>query len=123
MEIQLTTGDPALALELIQTQQVDLAIAGKPNNLPSSVAFHKIDDISLSLIAPSVAGHEGIVPMVGLGFGLAMLPDVVIDNSPMNNQISRLNLDKPIEPFELVICTQKRNLEQPLIRAFWAMLE
>lgn len=173
MEIQLTTGDPALALELIQTQQVDLAIAGKPNNLPSSVAFHKIDDISLSLIAPrvaclatqllqekpinwqqmpfifpvegharqrieqwlrekhikhpkiyaTVAGHEGIVPMVGLGFGLAMLPDVVIDNSPMNNQISRLNLDKPVEPFELVICTQKRNLEQPLIRAFWAMLE
>lgn len=55
MEIQLTTGDPALALELIQTQQVDLAIAGKPNNLPSSVAFHKIDDISLSLIAPRVA--------------------------------------------------------------------
>ena len=52
VEIQLTTGDPALALELIQTQQVDLAIAGKPNNLPSSVAFHKIDDISLSLIAP-----------------------------------------------------------------------
>ncbi|MBS7022425.1 MAG: HTH-type transcriptional activator IlvY [Haemophilus parainfluenzae] len=173
VEIQLTTGDPALALELIQTQQVDLAIAGKPNNLPSSVVFHKIDDISLSLIAPrvaclatqllqektinwqqmpfifpvegharqrieqwlrekhikhpkiyaTVAGHEGIVPMVGLGFGLAMLPDVVIDNSPMNNQISRLNLDKPIEPFELVICTQKRNLEQPLIRAFWAMLE
>ena len=55
VEIQLTTGDPALALELIQTQQVDLAIAGKPNNLPSSVAFHKIDDISLSLIAPRVA--------------------------------------------------------------------
>ena len=53
-------------------------------------------------------GHEGIVPMVGLGFGLAMLPDAVIDSSPMNNQISRLNLDKPIEPFELGICTQKK---------------
>lgn len=173
VEIQLTTGDPALAVELIQTQQMDLALTGKPANLPSSVAFHKIDEISLSLIAPrvaclatqllqedpidwqqmpfifpvegnarqridqwlrekqikhpkiyaTVAGHEGIVPMVGLGFGLAMLPDAVIDNSPMNKQISRLNLDVPIEPFELGICTQKRNLEQPLIRAFWAMLE
>ena len=51
----MTTGDPALALELIQTQQVDLAIAGKPNNLPSSVVFHKIDDISLFLIAPREA--------------------------------------------------------------------
>ena len=154
VEIQLTTGDPALALELIQTQQVDLAIAGKPNNLPSSVAFHKLlqeksinwqqmpfifpvegharqrieqwlreKHIKHPKIYATVAGHEGIVPMVGLGFGLAMLPDAVIDDSPMDNQISRLNLDKPIEPFELVICTQKRNLEQPLIRAFWAMLE
>lgn len=173
VEIQLTTGDPALAVELIQTQQMDLALTGKPNVLPAGVAFHKIDEISLSLIAPrvaclatqllqedpidwqqmpfifpvegnarqrieqwlrekqvkhpkiyaTVAGHEGIVPMVGLGFGLAMLPDAVIDNSPMSNQISRLNLDVPIAPFELGICTQKRHLEQPLIRAFWAMLE
>ncbi len=173
VEIQLTTGDPALAVELIQTQQADLALAGKPNHLPASIAFHKIDDIKLSLIAPriaclatqllqekpinwqqmpfifpvegharqrieqwlrekkinhpkiyaTVAGHEGIVPMVGLGFGLAMLPDEVINNSPMNNQISRLNLDVPIEPFELGICTQKRHLAHPLIRAFWAMLE
>ncbi|MBF0751992.1 MULTISPECIES: HTH-type transcriptional activator IlvY [unclassified Pasteurella] len=173
VEIQLTTGDPALALEFIQTQQADLALAGKPNNLPTSVAFHKIDDIHLSLIAPrvaclatqllqekpinwqqmpfifpvegharqrieqwlrekqikhpkiyaTVAGHEGIVPMVGLGFGLAMLPDEVIDNSPMRDQISRLNLDVPVKPFELGICTQKRHLAQPLIRAFWSMLE
>ena len=173
VEIQLTTGDPALAVELIQTQQVDLALAGKPNNLPSSVAFHKIDDITLSIIAPrvaclatqllqekpinwqqmpfifpvegharqrieqwlrekqikhpkiyaTVAGHEGIVPMVGLGFGLAMLPDAVIDNSPMHDQISRLNLDVPIEPFELGICTQKRHLNHPLVKAFWDMLE
>ncbi|OOF48448.1 HTH-type transcriptional activator IlvY [Rodentibacter trehalosifermentans] len=173
VEIQLTTGDPALALELVQSQQVDLALAGKPNNLPASVAFHKIDDIHLSLIAPriaclatqllqekpidwqhmpfifpvegharqrieqwlrekhikhpkiyaTVAGHEGIVPMVGLGFGLAMLPDAVIDNSPMRDQISRLNLERPVAPFELGICTQKRHLAQPLIRAFWAMLE
>ncbi|VEH65187.1 DNA-binding transcriptional regulator IlvY [Rodentibacter pneumotropicus] len=70
-----------------------------------------------------MAGHEGIVPMVGLGFGLAMLPDAVIDNSPMRDQISHLNLDVPVAPFELGIYTQKRNLVQPLIRAFWAMLE
>lgn len=173
VEIQLTTGDPALALELVQSQQVDLALAGKPNNLPMSVVFHKIDDVHLSLIAPrvaclatqllqekpinwqqmpfifpvegharqrieqwlrekqikhpkiyaTVAGHEGIVPMVGLGFGLAMLPDAVIDNSPMRDQISRLNLDIPVAPFKLGVCTQKRHLAQPLIRAFWEMLE
>ena len=173
VEIQLTTGDPASALELIQTQQADLALAGKPQNLPVSVAFHKIDNISLSLIAPrvaclatqllqeepinwqqmpfilpldgmarqrieqwlrskhikhpkiyaTVAGHEGIVPMVALGFGLAMLPDVVIDNNPMSKDVSRLNLDNPVEAFDLGVCVQKRNLANPLIRAFWEMLD
>ena len=173
VEIQLTTGDPASAVQFIQSEQVDLALAGKPNNLPTGLEFYKIDDISLSLIAPrvaclatqllqeepinwqqmpfilpvdgmarqrieqwlrskhikhpkiyaTVAGHEGIVPMVALGFGLAMLPDVVIDNNPMAKEVSRLNLDNPIEAFDLGVCVQKRNLANPLIRAFWEMLD
>ncbi|MFD1806632.1 HTH-type transcriptional activator IlvY [Pasteurella oralis] len=172
VEIQLTTGDPAAALQQVQTQQVDLALAGRPKNLPSSVAFHYIDDISLSLIAPriacqatqllqktpidwqqipfilpvegparqridqwfkqqkikhpkiyaTVAGHEAIMPMVALGCGVAMLPDVVIKNSPMNSQISILHLNTPVEPFELGICVQKKCLVQPLVRAFWQAL-
>ena len=141
--------------------------------VPLESKFYKIDDISLSLIAPrvaclatqllqeepinwqqmpfilpldgmarqrieqwlrskhikhpkiyaTVAGHEGIVPMVALGFGLAMLPDVVIDNNPMSKDVSRLNLDNPIEAFDLGVCVQKRNLANPLIRAFWEMLD
>ena len=55
VEIQLTTGDPASAVQFIQSEQVDLALAGKPNNLPTGLEFYKIDDISLSLIAPRVA--------------------------------------------------------------------
>ena len=70
-----------------------------------------------------MAGHEGIVPMVALGFGLAMLPDVVIDSSPMAKDVSRLNLDNPVAPFDLGVCVQKRNLANPLIRAFWGLLD
>lgn len=173
VEIQLTTGDPASALQLIQEQQVDLALSGRPTNLPASMEFYYIDDISLSLIAPrvaciatqllqqspinwqqmpfilpvegparqridqwfkqqkikhpkiyaTVAGHEGIVPMVALGCGVAMLPDVVIKNSPMNNQVSSIILENPVKPFELGICTQRKSLDIPLVRAFWEMLE
>ncbi|MCK3658184.1 transcriptional regulator IlvY [Pasteurellaceae bacterium Pebbles2] len=173
VEIQLTTGDPALAVQMVQTQQADLALAGRPLNLPHSVEFQHIDNISLSLIMPRIActatqllqqdpidwqkipfilpvegparqridqwfrqqkikhpniyatvsGHEGIVSMVALGCGLAMLPDVVIKNSPMNSQVSSLSLDLPIEPFELGICVQKKALELPQIKAFWDMLE
>lgn len=173
VEIQLTTGDPSLALQQIQTQQADIALAGRPKNLPNGIEFHYIDEISLSLIAPriacpatqllqqpiidwqqipfilpvegparqridqwfkqqkikhpkiyaTVAGHEAIMPMVALGCGVAMLPDVVIKNSPMNSQVSILQLNNPIAPFELGICVQKKHLEQPLVRAFWQVLK
>lgn len=169
VEIQLTTGDPALALQMVQSQQADLALAGRPTALPPSMEFQRIDDITLSVIAPRIAcpatqllqqspidwqqipfilpaegparqridqwfrqqkikhpkiyatvsGHEAIVPMVALGCGLALLPDVVIKNSPLNTQVSSLSLDIPIEPFELGLCVQRKNLDVPLIKAFW----
>lgn len=173
VEIQLTTGDPAMALEIIQRQQVDLALAGRPAHLPQNVIFHHIDDITLSLIAPRVAcvttqllqetpidwqkipfilpvegparqridqwfqqkkikhpkiyatvsGHEGIVSMVALGCGVALLPDIVIQNSPLNLQVSNLEIDTPVQPFDLGICVQKNLLNLPLVSAFWQMLE
>lgn len=172
VEIQLTTGDPASALQQLQSQQADLVLAGRPFNVPHNIMFHYIDDIALSLIAPriacvatqllqqdpidwtqipfilpvegparqridqwfrqkqikhpkiyaTVAGHEGIVPMVALGCGLALLPDVVIKNSPMNTQVSSLTLDVPVEPFELGVCVQRKSLELPLVKAFWQTL-
>ncbi|MGQ0287232.1 HTH-type transcriptional activator IlvY [Pasteurellaceae bacterium 22721_9_1] len=173
VEIQLTTGDPAMAVSIIQSQQADLALSGRPLSLPSSIEFQYIDSISLSLIAPRIActatqllqqnpinwqqipfilpvegparqridqwfqhkkikhpqiyatvsGHEGIVPMVALGCGVALLPDVVIKNSPMNTQVSSLDLDVPIEPFELGVCVQRRLLDLPIIQAFWHTLK
>ena len=79
--------------------------------------------LSIQKFMPQWRGHEGIVPMVALGFGLAMLPDVVIDNNPISKDVSRLNLDNPVEAFDLGVCVQKRNLANPLIRAFWEMLD
>ena len=42
VEIQLTTGDPASAVQFIQSEQVDLALAGKPNNLPTGLNFIRL---------------------------------------------------------------------------------
>ncbi|QHB18204.1 MULTISPECIES: HTH-type transcriptional activator IlvY [Mannheimia] len=73
-------------------------------------------------IYATVTGHEAILPMVALGFGVALLPDVVIKHSPMNNQVSYLNLPSPITPFELGVCVQQKRLQEPIIQAFWALL-
>jgi len=40
----------------------------------------------------------------------------------LNSQISTLQLEEPITPFELGVCALKPALERPLVRAFWQLL-
>ena len=52
MEIKLTTGDAADAMEKVVTGEADLAIAGKPETLPGAVAFSMLENLAVVLIAP-----------------------------------------------------------------------
>ncbi|HHB1474317.1 TPA: HTH-type transcriptional activator IlvY [Yersinia enterocolitica] len=174
VEIKLTTGDAADAVDKVQSNEADLGIAGRPEVLPTSVAFTQIGEIPLVLIAPAlpcavrsqvsvdqpdwatipfilpehgpsrkridlwfrrqhitnpliyatVSGHEAIVSMVALGCGVALIPSVVVDNSPepVRNRISLLDDVSLVEPFELGVCVQKKRLNEPLIQAFWGLL-
>ena len=174
VEIKLTTGDAADAVDKVQSNEADLGISGRPEVLPTSVAFTQIGEIPLALIAPAlpcavrsqvsvdqpdwatipfilpehgpsrkridlwfrrqritnpliyatVSGHEAIVSMVALGCGVALIPSVVVDNSPepVRNRISLLDDVSLVEPFELGVCVQKKRLNEPLIEAFWGLL-
>jgi LysR family positive regulator for ilvC len=168
VEIMLTTGDAADALEQVQNKSVDFAIAAAPEHLPRSVYFHHLDTISLSVIAPTmsckvqqqlsqkvlswseipiilpehgaarkrfelwyrkkqqgkpniyatVSGHEALVSMVALGCGVGIVPQVVVDNSPVKDRVSNLENIGDIEPFELGVCCLNQSKAQPLIKAF-----
>ncbi|MDN5471611.1 MAG: LysR substrate-binding domain-containing protein, partial [Enterobacterales bacterium] len=80
--------------------------------------------ISNPQIYATVSGHEAIVSMVALGCGIALLPDVVLDNSPesIRARITELDHVAMVAPFELGVCVQKKRLEEPLIHAFWQLL-
>ncbi|OTA20946.1 LysR family transcriptional regulator [Xenorhabdus beddingii] len=54
VEIKLTTGDAADAVDRVQSDIADLGIAGKPEKLPDNVSFTKIGEVPLVLIAPSL---------------------------------------------------------------------
>lgn len=174
VEIKLTTGDAADAVEKVQSTEADLGIAGRPESLPGSVDFTQIGEIPMILISPSlpcavrtqvsephpdwsqipfilpehgparkridvwfkrnrlsnpliyatVSGHEAIVSMVALGCGIALIPSVVVDNSPepVRNRISILDNVTLGSPLELGVCVQKKRLNEPLIDAFWQLL-
>jgi LysR family positive regulator for ilvC len=159
VEIKLTTGDAADAMEKVVTGEADLAIAGKPETLPGAVAFSMLENLAVVLIAPAlpcpvrnqvsvekpdwstvpfimadqgpvrrrielwfrrqkisnpsiyatVSGHEAMVSMVALGCGVALLPEVVLENSPepVRNRVMILERSDEKTPFELGVCAQK----------------
>lgn len=54
VEIKLTTGDAADAMDKVVTGEADLAIAGKPETLPGAVAFSMLENLTVVLIAPAL---------------------------------------------------------------------
>jgi LysR family positive regulator for ilvC len=71
------------------------------------------------LVYAQVAGNEAIVSMVSLGFGAGVVPQIVLDNSPLADQVAVLRVSPALEPFEVGLFTLEKKLRSPLIAAFW----
>ncbi len=70
-------------------------------------------------IYAQVAGNEAIVSMVSLGFGVGVVPQLVVENSPIRSKIEVLNVQTQLEPFTIGLVALRRKLNNPLIKAFW----
>jgi len=70
-------------------------------------------------IYSEVAGNEAIVSMVSLGFGVGLVPKIVLDNSPLKDSIQIMDVTPALKPFEVVICCLKKRLKAPLISSLW----
>lgn len=73
-------------------------------------------------IYAQVSGNEAIVSMVSLGFGVGVVPKIVLDNSPLAARIRPLDVQPALAPYEVGLFTQERRLEEPLINAFWSQV-
>ncbi|MFK8066933.1 MAG: HTH-type transcriptional activator IlvY [Gammaproteobacteria bacterium] len=70
-------------------------------------------------IYAQVSGHEAVVSMVSLGFGVALVPELVIKHSPKQENIRVLPWINHLQPFNLGLCTDKQRTGDPLIKALW----
>lgn len=171
--IKLHTGDPELAIHRVLAEQDDVAIAARPDNLPTGLAFKQIALSPLVFIAPvhslqlgspltaplsaeqwsdnpvimpeqgvarrrlgqwfqeigkkpniyaQVAGNEAIVSMVSLGFGVGVVPEIVLNNSPLSDRVRILSITPDLKPYDVGFCVLETKLKNPLIRAFWSQL-
>jgi LysR family transcriptional regulator, positive regulator for ilvC len=74
------------------------------------------------LIQAQVGGHEAIVSMVSLGFGIGLVPSVVVDNSPLAKQVRQFCIQPDIKPYEVGVCVLEKRLKNPLVQAFWGKI-
>lgn len=74
-------------------------------------------------IYAQVAGHEAIVSMVSLGFGVGLIPQIVLDNSPLKSNVRTLPMHPPLEDYEVGLCVLSRRLKNPVIHAFWKQIK
>lgn len=167
VDIVLNTGDAANAVNIIQQNQADIAIAALPHAFPDKLHFTSIDLIPLSIICPKisclttellsqkiipwqqlplivpehgpgrhrinkwlkdmkingniyaqVSGYEAMTSMVALGCGISLIPNAVIDNSPVKNRIKSIKSPITIPPFQLGCCCQKKHVNDAIINAF-----
>ena len=70
-------------------------------------------------IYAQVGGNEAIVSMVSLGFGVGVVPQLVVENSPMQSKIEVLSVQPQLEPFTIGLCVLRRKMHNPRIQAFW----
>ncbi|WP_372760296.1 HTH-type transcriptional activator IlvY [Pseudoalteromonas sp.] len=71
-------------------------------------------------IYAQVAGHEAIVSMVSLGLGIAMIPKIVLDNSPLQDKVQVLSTDTAAPSgIDIGLAVLHKELNDPAISALW----
>ena len=69
-----------------------------------------------------VPGSEAILALVSLGCGVGIVPRLVLDESPLRGKLSVLDTDDggaALGEFRVGVCTQRKKLASPLVRALW----
>ena len=70
-------------------------------------------------IYAQVAGHEAIVSMVSLGFGVGVVPRIVLDTSPLLERVRVLAVKPELPHYDVGLCVLNRRRKLPLIQALW----
>ncbi|HSO10449.1 MAG TPA: HTH-type transcriptional activator IlvY [Desulfoprunum sp.] len=74
-------------------------------------------------IYSQVAGNEAIIAMVGMGCGVGIVPRLVLEKSPQQDQVAILEVSPELEPFRVGACTLARSRRNPVVQSFWQIID
>ncbi len=75
-------------------------------------------------IYAQVAGHEAMVSMVSLGLGVAMVPKIVLDNSPLKDKVQIISdAEQTIPGFDIGLAVLNKERHNPALNAIWSIAQ
>lgn len=125
-ETPLTFIAPA-APDFPLAQQLDLASV--PLVVPQSgVARNRLDawlrqNHIVPEISTEVSGNEALIAMVRLGAGVGIVPRLALERSPFRTEVKVIANAPELEPYVVGLCTSRRNLKRPAVKAMWELAE
>ena len=170
VQLELRTGVAEQAVALVQSGEIDLAVAALPDRYRGQLQFLPIINTPLLFIAPlqnditdlplrdgtidlsraplvvpqrglsrrrldqwlkerritpnissEVSGNEALIAMVRLGCGIGIVPELVLARSPFREEVRILDTAPDLDPYVVGLCSNKRNLQRPVVQAFWQL--
>lgn len=68
-----------------------------------------------------VSGNEAIAAMVALGFGVGVVPLLVLRASPLRERLRVLDVVPELAPFRIGLCCRAQALANPLVESLWSL--
>jgi len=109
------------AREPIAWQQVPMIVAQTALSRRRVESWFRRQGLKPDIYA-EVAGHEAILPMVRLGCGVGVVPELVLQESSLNRELRVLKVQPELEPYEVGLCVHRRRIASPVVRAFWDLV-
>ena len=104
-------------------------LSGVPLVVPQSgVARSRLDAwLRQNHVAPNisteVSGNEALIAMVRLGAGVGVVPQLALERSPLREDVTILNPAPKLDPYVVGLCSSRRNLKRPAVKAMWELAE
>jgi len=94
----------------------------------SGVARHRLDvwmrqHHVVPTISTEVSGNEALIAMVRLGAGVGIVPQLALGRSPFRDDVEPLPYAPRLDPYVVGLCSSKRNLKRPAVKAMWELAQ
>ncbi|TVR29403.1 MAG: HTH-type transcriptional activator IlvY [Spirochaetaceae bacterium] len=102
----------------IPWQQVPVILSEQGLSRRRVDAWYREHGIEAPVYA-QVAGNEAIIAMVSLGCGAGVVPQLVVDKSPLRHDLQIIGEGPQLEPYHVGVAVSRRRLKNRSVAAFW----